>query len=360
LKSSPQTPIPPSQKSNGPRLSEPKTPPGAPKLEMGEPEVPPLRDTSAEDRRGARDDDRPSNVSAKHLDSEVHSADYEAPAQELASAAPENAPPPPNYSVQNAPAPPDPPQQVVLQGQVLVDDQSNSPRVLVDIKPELASGQSADLHGRLSLMIVDPNGDRQPSNLARWDFAADDLEQATAMTSDGPLLEFPLQMPPSVPTSRPLEIWVRLLPESGSKVLAHATVDLSRASEFSSAGESALPMVERAAPIVDRHVSPASSSQTAVRESGWQVARPDQLPDPSSRQSTASTGWRTATQSIPLAESIPARIDSLPQPLVSSPPSEPSRQSPPADRAANRKAPDWSPDRTDDSQAADPAWAPTR
>jgi hypothetical protein len=359
LTPSSQTPIPPPQKPNGPRLNEPPTPPGAPKMEMGEPEVPPLRDTSAEDRRGSGDVDRPSADVAKHLDTAVKAADYELPVQEPATALPENdsATAHPQHE---SPALSDEPQQVVLLGQVLVDDQNSSPHVLVDVKPELASGAPADFRGRLSLMVVDPSGDPRASNLARWDFGSEDLSQAVVKSSDVPQLEFPLQLPPSVPTNRPLELWVRLLPDSGGKILAHATVDLGRESEFSSAPQSELPTSERTAQIVDSNVAPASSSQSANCESGWQVARPDRPLDQPPRQSIASSGWRTATQSIPMAQSIPAPVDLSPQPLVASPPSEQSRQTLPTDRAANRKEPDWSPDRAADSKAADPAWAPTR
>jgi hypothetical protein len=358
LKNPPQTPIPPAKKSNGSHFNQPETQPGVPKLEMGEPEVPPLRDTSAEDRRDAHDHGGPSNIAAKHVDNEVQAAAYEAP---LPVEVPANSYPPEAPSMQTAPEPPAgrsaPPQQVMLQGAVVIDSDGDGPHVLVDVKPELASGQPIEYRGRLSLMVIDPNGARPNSRLARWDFTPDELDQALVNEADGPLLEFPLQMPTGVPTDRPVELWVRLLPEDGDKVLAHATVDLSRASQFSSAGPSAPPIVERAAPIVDRNVAPAQSIQAGVRESGWQVARPDQPQDQPSRQNASCSGWRTATDPVPLVESIPAHVD--PVPLRSSP-SEVSRYESPPAKVASRPSPEWSPERADDTKPAVPDWSPTR
>jgi hypothetical protein len=359
LKSPAQTPIPPSRKENGPRLDQPEPPPSAPKPEMGDPEVPPLRDTSAADRRGSRDSDPPSNLPPNRTENVVQPASYEVPVDEPAVRTPlaADAPTVTDEESSHAQATTDPPQQVVLQGQVVTDGEDNqSPHLLVDVKPQLASGQPVDFRGSLSLMVMDPNGARAKANLARWDFTADDLDQAILKTVDGPLLEFPLQLPPTVPTDRPLELWVRLLPENGGKVLAHATVDLSRANQFCSAIPSEMPIIERAVQIVDGRPSP-SSPQFAVHETGWQVARPDQPTDHSPRQGGSTSGWHTATQVVPMIESVATRPN---PPIMSSTSAEPIHSPPPACKVAEHQAPEWSPERAGDAKAAEPAWSPTR
>jgi hypothetical protein len=353
LKSSPQTPFPPTRKDSGPQLGEPESSPSVPKVEMGEPEVPPLRDTSAADREERRDESDSSKPPANHIEKSVQPADYEMPVNDTAGQTPLAV----DTTTQADEAPSEiaaaipPPQQVVLQGQVATEDGDPCPHILVDVKPQLTSGQPVDYRGALSLMVMDPNSARPTANLARWDFAADDLDQAILQTADGPLLEFPLQLPSGVPADRPLELWVRLLPENGGKVLAHATVDLSRASQFCSATPAEAPIVERAIQIVDSRLP--SPSAGAVHETGWQVARPDQPNFQLSGTVSAGSGWHTATQTVPATELIATR----PNPVVAPPtPSTPICSPPPA----SKQAPEWSPDRAEDIKSQEPAWSPTR
>jgi hypothetical protein len=348
-----QTPIPPSPKTNGPQLGDPEATPEVPKLDLDNPAVPPLRDTSAEDRRGPEGDDRELAAAQKRPKHVVETASYEVESKEPAAAAQ-----PMQHETKAADAQPLAPaeqtQQVILQGQVVADEENGSPHMLVDVQPQIASGQPVNFRGRLSLMVMDPNGEQPTPSLARWDFTADELDQATVNSTEGPQFEFPLQLPSGVPTDRPVELWVRLLPEAGGKVLAHATVDLSRECQFSSAGPPTAPVVQRAPQIVDSSVTPAQSIQAAICESGWQVARPDQPAPQLPNQVSAGSGWRTATESIPQVEAIATRVESpMPLPISARPPD-------PIRKAPIPKSPEWSPERANDAKPAAPSWSPTR
>jgi hypothetical protein len=359
LKPPPHAPTPPSRQMNGPQLGEPETPPVVPKLEMGNPDVPPLRDTSAQDGGRFDDDSETIAAAADRPESVVQRADYESPIKKPTNTAPANVAHKTPVD-QELPASPEQPRQVLLQGQVVAGDADNCPHVLVDVTPQLADGQPVDYRGSLSLLILDPYGEGSTVSLARWDFTADELDQTVLKTTDGPTLEFPLQLPSGVPIDKPLELWARLLPENGKKILTHATLDLSRASQFSSAEQPELPIVERALQIVDSSVSPGETPQSTVRETGWQVARPDQPTFPQPRRGTSSSGWRTATEAIPMAESVSTRIDSPPAPQALARSQEPPHPSGRAAKVAGRNLPEWSPERADDAKATVPAWAPTR
>jgi hypothetical protein len=338
LKQSPQTPIPSSPKTKGPQLGEPETP-AVPKLELGEPEVPPLKDSS-------------SNTMPI-----IHVVGYEAAA---------NYPDDAVSTAQNlaerheSPSASDLPEQIVVRGQIVQGEGAAGPRILADVEPGLSSGQPVAFRGPMSLMVLDPNREGHAVSVARWDLGADDLDQAAIQTSQGPALEFPLQLPPEAPTDRPVELWVRLLRTDGQKLLAHATIDLSRSGQFCSAMPAVLPTVTHAIQIVDSSPTAAGAPSAAIRKTDWQVARPD---DPLSQvinQRETKSEWRTATQPIPSVLTAVERIAS-PQPVAAQPgPPKPTYRTGPAEKQPSPKAPDWSPERTEHASSAAPAWSPHR
>ena len=353
IKPPPQTPIPPSPKTNGPQLGEPETPPEVPKLDLGDPAVPPLRDTSAEDRRGPEDDDRAMAAAEKQPKHVVETASYEVESKEPAAAAQPIAVEAKTVEPQPL-APAEQTQQVILQGQVVADEANGSPHVLVDVQPQIASGQPVRLprppiaHGH-GPERRPANAEPRPLGLHRRRIGSVDRQQH----------RWPAVRISAATAARRAHRSARralgpVAPEAGGKVLAHATVDLSRECQFSSAGPIAAPVVERAPQIVDHCVTPAQSIQATIRESGWQVARPDQPTPQLPNQVSAGSGWRTATESIPQVEAFATRIESpLPPPISARPPE-------PIHRDLRLKAPEWSPERTDDAKTAAPSWSPTR
>ena len=123
---------------------------------------------------------------------------------------------------------------VVLRGEVRLDDRKSGPRVLVEVVPVDDEGRPAEFRGRLSLLVLDPTAREREQQLARWDFQPDELEPMAKQDERGTSFEFPLQLPAEAPTNRPLELWVRLMPEDGEKLLGRTTMDLSRAGQFAS------------------------------------------------------------------------------------------------------------------------------
>jgi hypothetical protein len=339
LKQSPQTPIPPSIKSKGPQLGEPETPPGVPKLELGEPEVPPLKDSSA-------------------IESPIfHFVSYEAAADysEDAASTPQNTAEPRKSLIAT-----DLPEQVVLRGQIVRDEGAAGPRILAHVEPRLSSGQPVAFRGPMSLMVLDPNREGHAASIARWDFGTEDLGQAAVRTAEGTTLEFPLQLPPEAPTDRPVELWARLLRVDGQKLLAHATIDLSRPGQFCSAVPTSLPTVAHTVQIVDSSAPSAETPAAVVRKTDWQVARPDGPLNQVTNQNEARSEWRTATQPIPFVPPAVERIAS-PQPVISSPARPKSTfRTEPAEKRPTQIAPDWSPERTEHAATAVPVWSPLR
>ena len=302
-----------------------------PKLELGEPEVPPLKDSSC------------------NTLPIIHVVGYEATANypdDAASAAQNLA------ERHESPSASDLPDQIVVRGQIFQDAGVTGPRILADVEPGLSSGQPAAFRGPMSLMVLDPNREGHVVSVARWDFGADDLDNAAVQTSQGPALEFPLQLPPEAPTDRPVELWVRLLRADGQKLLAHATIDLSRSGQFCSAMPAALPTVAHAVQIVDSSPTSAGTPSAAIRKTDWQVARPDGPLSDITNQNEMKSEWRPATQPVP---DVPKAIERIASPLpVISPPSppKPSYRTEPAEKRPQPKAPDWSPERTEHAASA--------
>jgi len=196
---------------------------------------------------------------------------------------------------------------------------------------------------------------------------------------------------------RPVELWVRLLPDEGEKVLGHAAIDLGRRGRFASSvstrpagSESAhghaaehlaigvecgsLDTVERGSANTVVHGSPdpapigvvgrprhnlADQSAGPVHQSDWQTARPGEVRQLAASPARNVSEWRTATQPIPeVAEppiypTPPPRggaergsqvLRGSPDPALAVGVAERPRysESPPPDKP---RAPKWSPDR---------------
>jgi hypothetical protein len=299
-------------------------PPEVPPLDLSEPAVPPLQDQSANE--------------PEQLERDIQPVAAEVEVVGAATTA------------------------VILHGEVQLDDQENGPRVLVEVEPVDDEGQLADFRGRLSRMVLDPAAREKEQPLARWDFEPKDLGQLAKRAKHGTMFEFPLQLPADAPSDRPLELWARLLPEDGEKVLGRTTMDLSRAGRFASVevrpAEKKTSSVRVASAEVvvepgrrEKH----RRTDADVRQSGWQTARPGELANPQAARSTPAAEWKLATRPIPEAESRPVAESTPVRGYL-----QPSAQ---GDRYGETGAPDWSPERSGVRAAESPqspAWSPTR
>jgi hypothetical protein len=327
------------------------TEPDVPALDMSEPAVPPLDGTSA--------------VEPEELAPEIESIEQVAAEVEVPSA------------VASA---------VVLSGEVRLgdaadDDAERGPRVLLHVEPVAEDGQLAEFDGRLSLLVLDPAAREKEQQLARWDFAADDLEPLATNTKQGRSYEFPLQLPAEAPANRPLELWVRMTPEDGKKILGRTTLDLGRAGRFASAKlesakaeakkpsrpvvklASAEEPVESEVPInsARRGADTTCRTDSELQQSGWATVKPGDAAKSPASKTRVATEWKMATRPVPELEAAPI-VESKAIPAKTRPSSEGERY----DVAAG---PAWSPERPgkggnngdDETESPqEPAWSPTR
>jgi hypothetical protein len=262
---------------------------------------------------------------------------------------------------------------VVLRGEVQISETENGdppsgPRVLAQVEPLTVDGKPTNFRGRLSILVLDPAARGKEQQLARWDFDAATLAPLAQKSDGGSSFEFPLQLPPGAPTSRPLELWVRLLPEDGEKVLARSMIDLSRDGQFASADVKPAPTsgkqrqpVELASAEVPVEATTERPQRIRSRhrnsrdlENGWTIARPGERPESQAAAKSASD-WKIATRPVPEVESTPI-VDSS-----SAPRNTPSKLD--GDRYEVATAPEWAPERSEGDNAvpsAEPTWSPTR
>jgi hypothetical protein len=314
--------------TNGPAIEAP--PPktnGMQPLEV--PEVPPLEETTSSDAE---------------MEPESPAADGEA-ALAAGESAMDRVPVTPAVAFEPA-ARQEPIHQVWLHGEVVENDTGGGPRLVVEVELLDAAGQAAEFSGRLSLMLLAPNGEGAPQGLARWDFAPEEVQSALDAAADGHIIRFHLELPSDTPVTDSTEIWVRLLPQDGEKLLAHAAIDLREPGLFSSLPQSPSPrrQPEERRLIVDAYDNPTTSSpaiQSDIYDGGWTIARPG---DPANLAdaSEESTGqWRTSSEPMPVAVARRTPLRRKPRDSRPAPPAEPSKSV----AADIRKPSGWSPDR---------------
>jgi hypothetical protein len=251
-------------------------------------------------------------------------------------------------------------QQVMVTGSVMPAHENTGPRLLVDVEPLGASGGPAAFEGELSLMVLDTRGS-EPRGVARWDFTQ---QQLAEMLGDqtGPTMEFPLQLPPDAPTDVPLELWVRLVPAGGEKLLAHADVDLQQAGQFSSDEPSQETVAQPIAAEPDERAAENQTANVSTGDwNGWHLAQPGQVVEAPADRRQAASQWRKATEPIPTAVNYGRPVTADTQATEPAAEDRLARR----DKAADVKPPAWSPVRQGNpaaasTDAAPPAWSPQR
>jgi hypothetical protein len=241
---------------------------------------------------------------------------------------------------------------------------------MVEVEPLDVTARTMQFSGRLSLMILAPNEDGGRQSLARWDFAAEEVQSAVDTATEDHIIRFYLELPPDTPAPDSTEIWARLLPQGGNKLLAHAAINLREPGRFSSLSE---PPVRRtraedrpaAAAVYEGTPSNPPAVHAQLNDAGWTIARPGEPAKLELAADDSEDQWRPSSEPMPtmIARRAPARR----QPRVSrtAPRSQTSRTA----AAKTRLPTGWSPDRPADAPASTarmaktpgrPSWSATR
>ncbi len=328
----------------------------APSVET--PDVPPLKQgasINADNRYrsladdGQRQDEQNRYAQLASYESPVTSDAPSIAAEPTADTAPTNA------STGNTPTNTSP--DVLLSGEVVANNVGGGLRLVIDLESFDRSGRIARFEGNVSLALL-ATVDGVQHKLARWDFGPEDVRSAVAESASELTMRFRVELPAGTKVDGATELWARLTPTSGDKVLSHAKLDLSRPGVFSSRTNKIWASEESvvAASYVDTSSKPAEIV-APINEGTWAIALPGKpaiLP-PESDQSTG--GWKAASGPIPAVIAntttpTPTRID-RPAPPESNPPSVA-----PVEIA---QKPAWTPERPGAaSHTVRPTWSATR
>jgi hypothetical protein len=204
-----------------------------------------------------------------------------------------------------------PARTVAIHGEVIASDAGRGPRLAVDVVPKDATQRGTHFAGTVSLMLLASEGKESGKSLARWDFKPAEVEAAIEHSAGESKMRFYLELPDDTLIGQATQIWVRLLPPDGAKLLAHAEVDLQRPGEFASDGGGTPRGVQDNPPepsaVTEDSTATWSNVATELIQSGWTTARPGKPESPNDPPETAQADskgagrWRTSTEVIPLA-----------------------------------------------------------
>jgi hypothetical protein len=349
---------------NGPQFDNSRSPSieqrPAPNPNIEMPDVPPLKQgTSIDDghthKSFAIDENGPPNQ-----DRYAQTASYVSPAfGEAASAAgqPADDARPTNGATDIARTSSEASPDILLSGEVVANDNGGGPRLVIDIETLEHSGHIARFNGNISLALLSSDGDVQ-HKLARWDFGPDEVRSAVDTTASEPTMRFHIELPADTKVDAATQLWARLAPTSGGKLLSHAKLDLTKPGVFSSRTDKIWASEESViAASYEETPSKVAEIAPVMNEGAWATAKPGKpaiLP-PETEQT--SGGWKAASGPIPavVANTMP------PAPTRSDPPKQ--TESSPAQVAPAETAPkpSWSPERQGKSSlVARPSWSATR
>lgn len=257
---------------------------------------------------------------------------------------------------------------ILLSGEVVANESGGGPRLMVDVEAFDQSGQVAKFDGEVSLMLVAAAGDGPMQKLARWDFGADDVRAAVDGAASEPTMRFHVELPPDVQVGDAMELWVKLMPTVGNKMLSHAKVDLSRPGVFSSrtdkiwASEESVVAASYEEPAgISSNVESAPvipSPTTPVIESNWATAEPGKPVNLPPESDAAGGGWRRSNELIPTVVASASSSSSSTKATAGE--SEPKLKKSPPPKVAQK--PSWTPERSGKSSppVTRPSWSATR
>jgi hypothetical protein len=265
---------------------------------------------------------------------------------------------------------------VWLHGEIVVNEEGGGPRMVVEIDPLDAESRVSAFDGALSLMLMAPDDQGGKVNVARWDYRPAEVRAAVDASSGSETIRFHLELPADTAATDASELWVRLLPRGGGKLLAHTEIDLLQPSLFSSKAEAPSGILTAAgdadeAPVVAAVYEESADDETAVDQTsptdvspvsgemfdgGWTIARPGHPAGLPKNNDDDSSEWRASLEPPPTVTAHSATAQ--PKPRVSRP-----RESAKTRDMASVKSPKpagWSPDRLNGSSANSPRTASSR
>jgi hypothetical protein len=241
------------------------------------------------------------------------------------------------------------PCDVRLHGEVLANEDQGGPRLVVDVEPIDSSGGPVAFAGTLSLMMLAPDVDDEPQNLARWDFSAKEV-RAAVESANAPTMRFYLELPAQTAPTEPTELWVRLMPQNGDKLLTHAQVLLAQVGEFSSTGSEPVESVANEAVELASFEGQTDAvlPQPAVDlANGWTIARPDSVV-PIGAETSPASEWRATSETIPVV----TRAAPATEQIVGSRPDIPAAAKAHSESPQPYKRPTWTAERPTTTDAA--------
>jgi hypothetical protein len=183
-------------------------------------------------------------------------------------------------------------------------------------------------------------------------------------------MRFFIELPADTKLEAASQIWARVLPNRGSKLLTHANVDLTQAGAFSSQPGAVLPALTATAMQASyTEVAAPSPSDVppVISEGKWVTAEPGKPANlPADAQDVTGGGWKKSSEPIPMA--VARSVEVTPIFPAAMPRSEPiseqtAERERPAKRESSAKRPGWAADRPGNSArrlATRPSWSDTR
>ncbi len=373
---------------NGPQFESPRTPGGRPQPQQEDPpievpEVPPLQTTTWDDV--SRDTVTPTNEASVESESQpqVLAASYDKPVREPdqeessrdevkgdervgdPAAADLTTP-----EVLTAPGGASSTTNVMLSGEVVPNETGGGPRLMIEIAPFNESGRVETFDGEVSVVLLATGSDGQRRGLGRWDFGADYVRSVIDSAASEPTMRFHIELPAETTVGESTQLWVRLKPRDGNKLLAHANVNLTQPGVFSSKANKNWPSEESVVAATYEEPAmpsaPSTNVATTMTESDWSIAAPGQPANLPEGLDTAAKGWRASSEPIPsvmanVAEESPkGRFKKLREEIKASQKAEASQQI--AEKSPVER-PGWAPERSGKSAsrvATRPNWSAKR
>ena len=356
-----QTPQTPAARE---RSTAPEPQPLSPPPAIETPDVPPLKTTSNDDAEAATEEiaDAASPVS---IEPQVLPVSYEEPVTGAVASTTDatEAINDTHSPIEQTSAPQT--DEVLLSGEVVANE-SGGPRLMIDVTPNLPSGGADVTNGTISLMLMAPGPDGGRQNLGRWDFGPENVRAAVVDPNSSPqTLRFFVELPAGSHVDTSSELWARLLPRTGMKLLAHAPVDLTTPGTFTSNPAAMLSASSESviAASYSEDITPLENAvSSTINEGKWVTAEPGKpanLPMEST-DAAGGNGWRASSEPMPAV--VANSVATPPKAAEESPRPEPVVEAKPRVEAP-LKRPGWASDRPGKSPgrtATRPSWSATR
>jgi len=262
----------------------------------------------------------------------------------------------------------EPPKQVRLRGQV-VENILRGHRIRAEVQALDATGSPLLFDGELSLMLLTTKGEGRQQQLARWDFPPEEVQAAVDAANGDYNMMFHLQLPSGVELPDSTELWARLLPTDGGKLLAHVELKFVHEPEQTKSEEAASPSLASVTEgdyRINEHQAMASSPLAYdLADAGWATARPDDVPGAQAKGAAGLSDWRPTSEPLPVAKSLPTSLRQVSRTSRATALSEKPR----LPETLKRQSVAWSPHRSAEKSQQEPRtatapspprWSPTR